>query len=136
MGIATGRISTTWALSLFFAKSLYKYLPICYNNSQFLIWCFQLFAWGQSLIKTKDNVVLYSWFFSRYVNSACFPDVDHSWNLTPRKNEQPIALLSFWQTHSWKYNREKTENQPFAEFKYLEKNQLYGTYKILLHTKC
>ena len=36
----------------------------------------------------------YSWFFSRYVNSANFADVDHSWNLTPRK--KPTTHCSVW----------------------------------------
>ena len=33
--------------------------------------------------------------FSRYINSVNFEDIDHSWNLTPRKNELPIAVLNF-----------------------------------------
>ena len=45
--------------------------------------------------------------------------------------------LSFWQTHSSKYIRKKTENQPFTEFKYLKKtnymiylNKCHGTIRI------
>ena len=39
-------------------------------------------------------------------------------NLTPRKNEPPVALLSFGRPIR---ENKMAENQPFAEFKYLEK---------------
>ena len=55
-----------------------------------------------------------------------FVDVAHLWNLTLEK----------WATYCTaelladpfvKIKSQKTENQPFAEFKYLEINQLYGS---------
>ena len=38
--------------------------------------------------------VPYSWCFSRYINSTNVTDVDHSWNLTPRK--KPTTYCSVW----------------------------------------
>ena len=53
------------------------------------------------------NPIPYSWFFSRYVNSANFAVVDHLWNLTPWKNQLPIAVYEllaepFLKIKSWK----------------------------------
>ena len=67
----------------------------------------------------------YSWFFSRYVNSTNFMDVDHSWNLTPQKTNYPLQC--------WAFGRLIRENKIAKNWKsaicgiYIpQKNQLYG----------
>ena len=74
----------------------------------------------------------YSWFFSRYVNSV---DVDQSWNLTPWKmNYHYSAKLLADPFVNIKL--QKTENWPFAEFKYVpRKNQLYGRWPVYKYSK-
>ena len=65
---------------------------------------------------------------SRFVNSVNFVDVDHLWNLTPRKTNYSLQNWAFG-----KPNREKTENWPFPKFKYVpRKNQLYSILTLII----
>ena len=56
-------------------------------------------------------------FFLRYINSANFVDIDHSWNLTPRKMNCPLKCWTFGRPICENKIAKKTKNQPFAEFK-------------------